>query len=157
MVKTQEHRKAINSVLLSTHRLARKVLCYINYAHQPVPRAERLHRSLVQFCATFFAKLFTDLPELRIQMMVLSNIDFFKAIIYPCSTITLVATFVLELLHVLAVLPRLAVGILLTCKIPRREKIESQEEEITQEVAIRPFLGSWSLEVASVQEEVVVV
>ncbi|KAJ7027481.1 hypothetical protein C8F04DRAFT_1189449 [Mycena alexandri] len=48
-------------------------------------------------------------------------------------------------------------GILLTCKIPRREKIESQEEEITQEVAIRPFLGSWSLEVASVQEEVVVV
>ncbi|KAJ7017604.1 hypothetical protein C8F04DRAFT_1200239 [Mycena alexandri] len=44
----------------------------------------------------FLAKLFTDLPELRIQMMVLSNIDFFKDIIYPCSTIPLVAKFVLE-------------------------------------------------------------
>ncbi|KAJ7721807.1 hypothetical protein B0H16DRAFT_1602001, partial [Mycena metata] len=42
MVKTQEHREAITSVLLSTHRLALEVLRYVDHAHQPVPRAERL-------------------------------------------------------------------------------------------------------------------
>jgi hypothetical protein len=111
LVKTQKHREAITSVLLSTHLLAVEVLRYVNHAHQPVPRSERVCRlckeevetpehalitctssdELVQLRATFLAKLFNDRPDLRIQMMALSNTEFLKAIIYPRVTIPLVA------------------------------------------------------------------
>jgi hypothetical protein len=44
MVKTQKHREAITSVLLSTHLLAVEVLRYIDHVHQPVPYSERICR-----------------------------------------------------------------------------------------------------------------
>jgi hypothetical protein len=44
MVKTQKHREAITSMLLSTHLLAVEVLGYVDHTHQPVPRSERLCR-----------------------------------------------------------------------------------------------------------------
>jgi hypothetical protein len=46
--------------------------------------------TLVELRATFLAKLFSDLPNLCIQMMALSNTGFLKAITYPRSTIPLV-------------------------------------------------------------------
>ncbi|KAJ7023506.1 hypothetical protein C8F04DRAFT_887537, partial [Mycena alexandri] len=103
------------------HRLALEVLRYVDHAHQPVPRAERL----CSFCktevespehaliacessalrATFLAKLFADLPDLRIQMAVLSNTEFLKTIIYPRSTIPLVAKFAFDVLEVFYEVP----------------------------------------------------
>jgi hypothetical protein len=44
-------------------------------------------------------KLFSDLPNLRIQMMALSNTEFLKVIIYPRSTIPLVAFDVLKVFY----------------------------------------------------------
>ena len=125
MVKTQTHREAITSVLLSTHLLAVEVLRYVDHAHKPVPRSDRLCRlcekevetpehalitcessdALVQLRATFLAKLFTDLPNLRNQMAELSNIEFLKAIIYPRSTIALVAKFAFDVLELFYAVP----------------------------------------------------
>ncbi|KAJ7161637.1 hypothetical protein C8R46DRAFT_1283929 [Mycena filopes] len=125
MVKTQKHREAITSVLLSTHLLALEVLRYVDHAYQPVPRAERLCRfcrsevespehalltcesstAVVLLRATFLAKLFTDLPGLRYQMAVLSNTEFLKAIISPRSTIPLVAKFAFDVLEVFYAVP----------------------------------------------------
>jgi hypothetical protein len=56
--------------------------------------------TLVKLRDTFLAKLFSDIPNLRIQMMALSNTEFLKAIIYPRSTIPLVAKFVFDVLEV---------------------------------------------------------
>jgi hypothetical protein len=59
----------------------------------------------VQLRATFLAKLFDDLPDLRIQMMALSNTEFLKAIIYPRVTIPLVAKFVFDVLELFYAVP----------------------------------------------------
>ena len=119
MVKTQKHREAITSLLLSTHLLAVEVFRYVDHAHQPVPRSARLCRfckkdvetpehallscesldALVELRTYFLAKLFTELPVLRNQMAELSNTEFLKAIIYPRSTIALVAKYVYEVLE----------------------------------------------------------
>jgi hypothetical protein len=116
MVKTQKHREAITSVLLSTHLLAMDV----DHAHKPVPHSERACRfcrrevetpehalitcessdTLVELRATFLAKLFSDLPNLRIQMMALSNTEFLEATIYLRSTIPLVVKFAFDVLEV---------------------------------------------------------
>ena len=125
MVKTQKHREAITSILLSTHLLAVEVLRYVDHAHQPVPRSERLCRfckkevetpehalitcessdALVELRATFLRKLFTDLPDLCNQMVELSNTEFLKAIIYPRLTIALVAKYVFDVLELFYVVP----------------------------------------------------
>ncbi|KAJ7267675.1 hypothetical protein B0H12DRAFT_1209080 [Mycena haematopus] len=125
MVKTQKHREAITSIMLSTHQLAVEVLRYVDHAHQPVPRSERLCRlcrqevespehalitcqssdKLIELRAVFLAKLFTDLPQLHTQMAELSNTEFLKAIIYPRSTIALVAKFAYEVLEVFYEVP----------------------------------------------------
>ncbi|KAJ7018125.1 hypothetical protein C8F04DRAFT_1329431 [Mycena alexandri] len=124
-IGSASHIKRFTSVLLSTHRLALEVLRYVDHAHQPVPRAERLCRfcktevespehalitcesstTVVQLRAIFLAKLFVDLPELRIQMVILSNTEFLKAIIYPRSTIPLVAKFAFDVLEVFYEVP----------------------------------------------------
>jgi hypothetical protein len=125
IVETQKHREAITSVLHSTHLLAVEVLRYVDYTHQPVSRSERVCRfcrrevetpehalitcessdTLVELRATFLEKLFSDLPNLRIQMMALSNTEFLKAIIYPRSTIPLVAKFAFDVLEVFYAAP----------------------------------------------------
>ncbi|KAJ7205345.1 hypothetical protein B0H12DRAFT_457397 [Mycena haematopus] len=125
MVKTQKHREAITSIMLSTHQLAVEVLRYVDHAHQPVPRSERLCRlcrqeiespehalitcessdKLVNMRAVFLGKLFTDLPQLRSQMAEISNTEFLKAIIYPRSTIALVAKFAYEVLELFYEVP----------------------------------------------------
>ena len=119
MVKTQKHREAITSIMLSTHQLAVEVLRYTDHAHQPVPRSERLCRlcrkevetpehalitcessdKLVELRETFLAKLLTEVPSLRGRMAELSNTEFLKAIIHPRSTIALVAKFAYEVLE----------------------------------------------------------
>ena len=96
-----------------------EVLRYVDHAHQSVPRSERLCRfckkdietpehaliscesldALVELRASFLAKLFTELPVLRNRMAELSNTEFLKAIIYPRSTIALVAQYAYEVLE----------------------------------------------------------
>ncbi|KAJ7231405.1 hypothetical protein B0H12DRAFT_1029491 [Mycena haematopus] len=120
MVNTQKHREAITSIMLSTHRLAVEVLRYVDHEHQPVPRSDRLCRccrkeietpehalltcessdKLVELRSIFLRKLFTNLPNLRNRMAELSNTEFLKAIIYPRSTIALVAKFAHDVLAV---------------------------------------------------------
>jgi hypothetical protein len=48
MVKTQTHREALISILLSTHQLAVEILRYVDHEHRQVPRENRLCR----FCKT---------------------------------------------------------------------------------------------------------
>jgi hypothetical protein len=125
MVKTQKHREALTSLMLSTHLLAVEILRYVDHAHQPVPRDERLCRfcknevetpehalitcehseSLVELRAIFLGQLFTTLPDLRVQMMELSNTDFLRAIIYPRPTIALVAKYAYEVLELFYAVP----------------------------------------------------
>ncbi|KAJ7066872.1 hypothetical protein B0H15DRAFT_971598 [Mycena belliarum] len=125
MVKTQKHREAITSMLLSTHLLAVEVLRYVNHAYQPVPRSDRLCRfcrsevetpehalitcessdSLVQLRATFLGDLFSKLPNLQWQMADLSNTEFLKAIIQPRSTIALVAKYTHEVFEIYYAVP----------------------------------------------------
>jgi hypothetical protein len=120
LVKTQKHREALTSLLLSTHLLAVEVLRYVDHAYQPVPRSERLCRfckiqvetpehalitcessgTLIELRGIFLGKLFTDLPNLRHRMAELSETEFLKAIIYPRSTIALVAKYAFDVLEV---------------------------------------------------------
>jgi hypothetical protein len=44
MVKTQENREALTSIMLSTHQLALEKLRYKDHELQPVPRHERICR-----------------------------------------------------------------------------------------------------------------
>ncbi|KAJ7900679.1 hypothetical protein B0H14DRAFT_2330865 [Mycena olivaceomarginata] len=46
VVKTQEHREAMTSIMLSTHQLALEKLRHVDHALQPVPR----HLRLCRFC-----------------------------------------------------------------------------------------------------------
>ena len=88
MVKTQKHREALTSLLLSTHQLAVEILRYVDHAYQPVPRADRLCRlckdeietpehallsctsldTLVELQALFLVELFENSPDLRTFM-----------------------------------------------------------------------------------------
>jgi hypothetical protein len=54
MVKTQKHREALTSVLLSAHLLAVEVSRYVDHRYQPVPRSDRLCR---------FCKAEVETPE----------------------------------------------------------------------------------------------
>jgi hypothetical protein len=125
MVKTQKHREALTSLLLSTHLLAVEILRYVDHALPKVPRAERVCRfcktevetpehalitcvfsdALIDLREQFLGKLFNDLPNLRHQMAELSNTEFLKAIIYPRSTIALVAKFAYDVLQTYYAVP----------------------------------------------------
>ncbi|KAJ7213545.1 hypothetical protein GGX14DRAFT_360820 [Mycena pura] len=125
MVKTQKHQEAITSIKLSTHLLALEILRYVNHGNQPVPRSDRLCRfcrkevespehalitytssdEVLQLRVIFLERLFTDLPDLQCQMAELSITELLKAIIYPRSSITLVAKFMYQVLEVFYAVP----------------------------------------------------
>ncbi|KAJ6501158.1 hypothetical protein C8R47DRAFT_970601, partial [Mycena vitilis] len=124
-VKTRKHREAITSVLLSTHLLAVEILRYVDHAYPAVPRSDRLCRfcrsevetpeyalitcaasaTVVTLRAKLLADLFIKLPELQTRMAELSDVDFLKAIVYPRSSIALVAKFMYEVLEVFYAVP----------------------------------------------------
>ncbi|KAJ7434593.1 hypothetical protein FB451DRAFT_1063296 [Mycena latifolia] len=132
MVKTQKHREALTSLLLSTHLLAVEVLRYGDHEHV---REDDLSRRVCRFCKTevetpehalltcdasaevmslrtaFLEKLCTDVPNLRRLMDELDSIEFFKSMVYERSTIPLVAKFAYDILSVFYATPvfRLAV------------------------------------------------
>ncbi|KAJ7171534.1 hypothetical protein C8R46DRAFT_1349476 [Mycena filopes] len=61
--------------------------------------------TLVELREKFLNELFTALPALRTQMVALSNTEFLKAIIFPRSTIALVAKFAFDVLEVFYAVP----------------------------------------------------
>ncbi|KAJ7454636.1 hypothetical protein B0H11DRAFT_1654427, partial [Mycena galericulata] len=119
MVKTQTHREALTSIMLSTHLLALERLRYVDHEHQSVPRDERLCRlclgavespehALVECKASpavlnlrniFLGKLFRAVPKMQTKLAELSSVEFLKAMIYERSTIVLVGKFVHEVLE----------------------------------------------------------
>jgi hypothetical protein len=125
LVKTQLHREALTSVLLSTHRLAVEVLRYVDHAHQPVPRLERFCRfcklevetpehalitckssdALIDLRSTFLTQLFRNAPNLQDLMVQLSNTEFLKTVIYSRPNIALVAKFAYNVLEVFYAVP----------------------------------------------------
>ncbi|KAJ6498557.1 hypothetical protein C8R47DRAFT_1260392 [Mycena vitilis] len=126
MVKTQKHREALTSLLLSTHLLAVEILRYGDHEHK---REDDLSRRVCRFCKSevetpehallacdasaevkslrevFMAQLFSDIPTLRRRMDELDLIEFFKAMIYERKTIALVAKFAHEVLEVFYATP----------------------------------------------------
>ncbi|KAJ6458385.1 hypothetical protein C8R47DRAFT_995180 [Mycena vitilis] len=128
MVKTQKHREAITSLLISTHLLA--------VEH---PRENDRSRRVCRFCKTevetpehallgcdaspevvdlrtaFLVQLFAGAPSLRRRMenQELNLIEFFKAMVNERPTIPLVAKFAHEVLEVFYAIPvfRLAAGV----------------------------------------------
>ncbi|KAJ7254746.1 hypothetical protein C8J57DRAFT_1076026, partial [Mycena rebaudengoi] len=110
LVKTQKHREALTSLLLSTHLLlAVEILGYVNHALPKITRADRVSRfcktevetpehalitcvssdALVDLRAAFLDQLFNDLPNLR----------------HPRSTIALVAEFAFDVLQIYYAVP----------------------------------------------------
>ncbi|KAJ7196337.1 hypothetical protein C8J57DRAFT_1106738, partial [Mycena rebaudengoi] len=83
MIRTQSHREAMTSIMLSTHQLALEKLRYTDHAHQPVPRHERVCRfctdkvespehalleyqsnpDVLNIRSIFLAKLFRTVPK----------------------------------------------------------------------------------------------
>ncbi|KAJ6497212.1 hypothetical protein C8R47DRAFT_972415 [Mycena vitilis] len=127
MVKTQVHREALTSLLLSTHQLAVEILRYVDHAHAPVPRSERYCRfcktevetpehalisctssdALTQLRSAFLVQLFRNSPDLRVLMVELSDTEFLKALIFSRPNVALVAKFAyaaLELFYAVPVL-----------------------------------------------------
>jgi hypothetical protein len=126
MVKTQKHREAITSLLLSTHLLAVEILRYGDHLHK---REDDRSRRVCRFCKSevetpehallaceasvevkslrtaFLERLFSDAPILRSRMAQLNLIEFFKAMLYERSTIALVAKFAFEVLEVFYATP----------------------------------------------------
>jgi hypothetical protein len=120
MVKTQEHREALTSIMLFTHQLALEKLRHTDHAHPPVPRHERLCRfctvrvespehALLECQASpvvltlrnvFLEKLFHTVPKLQSKMVQLDSIGFLKAMIYERATIVLVGKYVYDVLQI---------------------------------------------------------
>ncbi|KAJ6501046.1 hypothetical protein C8R47DRAFT_970532 [Mycena vitilis] len=125
MVKTQKHREALTSLLLSTHQLALEVLRYTDHAYQPVARPDRLCRlcmeevetpehalitckssdELVGLRAAFLTKLFSNSPDLQISMVVNSETEFLKTVVYSRPNIALVAKYAYEVLQLFYAVP----------------------------------------------------
>jgi hypothetical protein len=125
MVKTQAHREALTSIMLSTHQLAVEVLRYTDHAKQPVTRENRLCRlcktrvetpehvlvtcasldALVELRKIFLEKLFAKTPELQRVLAGDSETNFLKAIIYSRPTIALVAKFAHDVLQIFYSIP----------------------------------------------------
>ena len=120
MVRTQSHREALTSIMLSTHRLALGKLWHTDHAHQPVPRHERVCRfcmdkvespehallecqsnpDVLKIRSMFMVKLFHTVPRLQPMSMTVDSTAFLKAIIYEHSTIVLTGKFVHDVLEV---------------------------------------------------------
>jgi hypothetical protein len=125
MVKTQKHREALTSLLLSTHLLAVEVLRYVDHAYAPVPREDRLCRlcrkdvetpehaliscdssdELNQLRSVFLAKLFHDVPNLQRRMVELNETEFLKAVLFHRPTIALLAKYTYEVLEIFYAVP----------------------------------------------------
>lgn len=114
MVKTQKHREALTSLLLSTHLLAVEIL---RYGDHEQPREDDRSKRVCRFCKTevenpkhallacdaspevmslraaFLDQLFKTVPTLRRLMYELDLIEFFKSMVYKRSTIPFVAKF----------------------------------------------------------------
>jgi hypothetical protein len=102
MVKTQSHREALTSIMLSTHSLALEKLRHVNHAYTSVPRHERLCRfctaevespehalleckespSILDLRTAFLEKLFSTVPKMQQKMVQLSSVEYLK----PLST-----------------------------------------------------------------------
>jgi hypothetical protein len=119
VVKAQEHREAMTSIMLSTHQLALEKLRHVDHALPPVPR----HLRLCRFCQskvespehallgcqgspdvmtlsnTFLDKLFHTVLRLQTKMAELTTVEFLKAVIYERATIVL-AKYVHDVLEV---------------------------------------------------------
>jgi hypothetical protein len=96
--------------MLSTHLLALERLRYVDHAHYPVPRHERVCRfcttevvspkhapiecqassAVLNLRAKFLENLFRAVPKLQDKMVQLTSVEFLKAIIYERSTMVLV-------------------------------------------------------------------
>ncbi|KAJ7652699.1 hypothetical protein DFH06DRAFT_1093769 [Mycena polygramma] len=125
MVRTQKHREALTSVMLSTHQLAVERLRYVDHAHQPVPREARVCRFCLNTVETpehalldctgspavqnlrtiFLGTLLQTVPTLQQKMIELNSTSFLQAIIYQRSTIVLVAKYVHDILEVFYSVP----------------------------------------------------
>jgi hypothetical protein len=123
MVKTQKHREALTSLLISTHLLAVEILRYGDHEH---PRQDDRSKRVCRFCrsevetpehallgcdaspevvhlrSSFLVQLFATAPNLRrlMEKPNLTLIEFFKSMVYERSTIPLVAKFAHEVLEV---------------------------------------------------------
>jgi hypothetical protein len=120
IVKTQEHRETLTSIMLLTHQLALEKLRYTDHELQPVPRHERLCRfciakvgspehALLECQASpevlnlrnvFLGKFLRAVPRMESKFVELGSIELLKALIYERSTITLVGKFVHDVLEV---------------------------------------------------------
>jgi hypothetical protein len=123
MVKTQKHREALTSLLISTHLLAVEILRYGDHEH---PRQDDRSKCVCRFCksdietpehallgcdasskvvhlrSSFLVQLIATAPTLR-RLMEKSNltlIKFFKSMVYERSTIPPAAKFAHEVLEV---------------------------------------------------------
>ncbi|KAJ7508183.1 hypothetical protein B0H11DRAFT_1704589, partial [Mycena galericulata] len=119
MVKTQIHREALTSIMLSTHLLALEKLRHVDHALQPVPQNECLCRfylatvespehALLECHASavvlnlrtlFLEKPFHTVLQMKHKLAELTSVEFLKAMIQERSTIVLVAKFVYEVLE----------------------------------------------------------
>lgn len=125
MVKTQKHREALTSIMLSTHLLAVETLHYADHAYQPVPRHERFCRfckievetpehamitcksldKLVDLREQFLVQLFSNSPDLQHLMAESSNTEFLKSVIYSRPNIALVAKYAFDVLELFYAVP----------------------------------------------------
>jgi hypothetical protein len=125
MIRTQSHREAMTSIMLSTHQLALEKLWYTDHAHQPVPKHERVCRfctdkvespehallecqsnpDVLNISSVFLAKLFRTVPKLQQRFLELDSVAFLKAMIYERSTIVLTGKFVHDVLEIFYATP----------------------------------------------------
>lgn len=129
MVKTQEHREALTSIMLSTHQLALEKLRYTDHELQLAPRHESLchpyiakvespeHALLecqgspevLNLRNVFLGNFLRAVPRILIRMeskiVELDSIELLKALIYERSTITPVGKFLHDVLEVFYRLP----------------------------------------------------
>lgn len=126
MVKTQKHREALTSLLLSTHLLAVEILRWGDHMQ---PRVDDRSKRVCRLCKidvetpehallvcdasaevsalrdVFLEQLFKTAPILRPLMDEQNLIEFFKSMVYERSTIALVAKFAYEVLEVFYATP----------------------------------------------------
>ncbi|KAJ6481555.1 hypothetical protein C8R47DRAFT_1049836 [Mycena vitilis] len=125
LVKTQTHREALTSIMLSTHQLAVEILRYVDHEHGQVARENRLCRfcktdietpehalitctsqdALVDLREKFLEHLFLKCPNLRLRLALDSNVEFLKAIIHSRPSIALVAKFAHDVLQLFYAVP----------------------------------------------------
>jgi hypothetical protein len=125
MVKTQKHREALTSLLMSTHLLAVEVLRYRDHMHPQIERSRRVCRfcktevetpehallvcstsaDVVALRTVFLENLFGYAPNLRRLMAELDDVEFFKAMLYERASIGLVGKFAYEVLQVFYATP----------------------------------------------------